>query len=249
MVNTPVIYNDDESIISNDLSPVERRKTNWLNFLTSILSPQQWLNDLVFTKYYGGSDASAWISGNTYDYGDNVLYLDNAIYECVNLSGITSSTPPNLDTENWIKILDTFVGLAERVKYTGQQIMLEYLLNKYFAIGAVSLPWTGASHSTQIFLSRNTINNNTLWMSTTPEGMPEYYMPVDSSYASSWMPLVASAEQPYSFTINVPSAVATSINTQITTVIPGSSDTYITLITSLVNNYVRAGKQFNIITY
>ena len=249
MVTTPNIYDDDESLVSNDLTPVKRRKANWLNFLKSVLTPQQWLNDLVFTKYYGGSNASMWVSGSSYNYGDNVKYLDNAIYESINLNSFTSTTAPNLDSANWIKVLDTFVGVAERVRYTGQQIMLEYLLNKYFNVGAVGLPFTGASHTTQIFISRNIVNNNNFWMSTLPEGMPEAYMPIDSSFATSWMPITTSATQIYSFTINVPSAVATSINSQITTVIPGSSDTYVTLITSIVNNYVRAGKQFNVTTY
>lgn len=249
MFTTPTIYADNEAQIASDLLPPSRRLPNWLNWFTAILTPQQWLNDLVFTKYYGGSNAVMWVSGNTYAYGDNVLYLDNAVYECVNLNGVTSVTSPNNDTTNWIKILDTFVGVAERVRYTGQQIMLEYLLNKYFDVGTVTLPWTGASHANQIYIGRNTVNNSSMWMATQSEGSPQSYMAIDSKNETNWMPISSSAQQLNSFTIYVPSATATAINTSITTVIPGSSDTYVTLITSIVNNYVRAGKIFNVTTY
>jgi hypothetical protein len=290
LINTPVIYSDSESQVSSDLTIPERRKPIWLNWFTALLTPQQWLNDLVFTKYHGGSTAPTWVSGNTYAYGDNALYLDNAVYECTNLSGVTSSTPPNQDTANWHKILDSFIGIAERIKYTGQKFYLEYLLNRYFQIGDVSLPWYGSQNwfnnlqyepgqnvyytdgnlytcilaptanqvptdatywtlNPQIYIIGNEVNIGDFWMGTESEGSPQPYMPIDSRFASSWMPINSSVYQDNSFTVYVPAAVAAQITANIVALIPGSLDTYVELITSILNNYIRGGKKFNVTTY
>ena len=289
MVNTPVIYGDNELQVANDLSPTKRRLPIWLAWFQSLLTPQQWLNDLVFTKYYGGSSAAAWVSGNTYSYADNVLYLDNSVYECINPLGITSATPPNLDTANWIKILNTFIGIAERIRYTGQKCFLEFFLNRYFQVTGTGLPFNASAkwynnvpysvgqnvyytngklytcilaHTNQlptnttywvlnpsIYIIRQSTNNNSFWMATSNAGSPNSYMPIGSNNATQWMPLVATAYQPYSFIVYVPSALATTINTNLNVVVPGTSDNYQTLITNILTNYVRSGKMFNVTTY
>lgn len=290
MITTPVIYGDSEAQVSSDLTPSKRRLPVWLAWFQSLLQPQQWLNDLVFTKYYGGSSAAAWVSGNTYAYQANVLYLDNSIYECANPLGITSTTPPNLDTANWIKILNTFIGIAERIKYTGQKCFLEFFLNRYFQVTGIGLPFnasakwyndlqyeigdvvyytngklytcilaptsnqmpTNATYwvlNPSIYITRMVVNNNSFWMATTNVGSPNSYMPIASKNATQWMPIVATAYQPYSFTVYVPSALATTINTNLNVVVPGTSDNYQTLITNILTNYVRAGKQFNVTIY
>lgn len=290
MINVPTIYADVENQIGNDLSIPQRRKPVWLNWLRSILTPQQWLNDLVFTKYYAGSNATVWVSGNPYVYGDDVIYLDNSVYECINPLGVTSTEVPNLDADNWIKILDTFIGVGERVKYTGQKMFLEYLLNKYFMVGYVGLIWFGSQPwyndieyvagqvvyysdgklytcilnttsfqnptdatywvlNPQIFIIRNTVVVGDFWMGTQSEGIPQSYMPIDSSTASNWMPITSAAQQLNSFTIYVPSVVAGDINAKINLLIPNTQDTYKELINSIVSPYVRAGKIFNITTY
>jgi hypothetical protein len=289
MISTPDIYSDNETQVASDLSPSKRRLPIWLAWFQSILQPQQWLNDLVFTKYYGGSSAPAWVSGNPYSYGDDVLYLDNSIYECVNPAGITSTTPPNLDSANWIKILNTFIGIAERIKYTGQKCFLEFFLNRYFQVTGTGLPFKASAKwynnvsyligqnvyytdgnlytcilantnqlptnntywvkNPSIYIVRKATNNNTFWMATLNTGTPNSYMPLNSNNSAQWMPLSATTSQPYAFTVYVPSVLASSINTNLNIVVPGTSDNYQTLITNLLSKYVRAGKMFNVTTY
>lgn len=242
MISVPTIYDDNEGQIGSDLSIPERRKTNWLKWFTSILSPQQWLNDLVFNKYYGGSNAADWISGNTYAYGDNVKYVDYSVYECVNLSGVTSSTPPNEDTKNWIKILDTFVGVGERVLYTGQTAKLEYLLNYYFSAPGVTLPFTRANHVDQIYIQNNALSKG-FWLTQTSLQPLTGYLANNSANQTSFLYNTLSYN-PYAFTIYVPSALATAITANQT-----SGVTYVDVISAIVDKYVQLNYKYNIVTY
>ena len=259
-MNTPIIYEQDEAIISENLLPPQRRLTKWKAWLTALLSSNQWLHDLVFNSYYGGDSAANWNPATTYNYGDRVKYIDNSVYESVNLIPFVFATSPNNDLYNqatgignWIRVLDSFIGVAERVRYNGKLIMLEWILNRY--LGGVStlpiptLPFTGASHVNQIYITKNVVNFSDFWMATTPQGSPQSYMPVDSKYAISFMPITTSALQKNMFTINVPALVAAAITANIVAVIPTSTNTYVELITSLIKPYVRAGRSFTIVTF
>lgn len=242
MIATPAIYSDNESQVGSDLSIPQRRTTIWLNWLTAILKPQQWLNDLVFTKYYGGSSAADWNGATTYAYGDNVKYVDYSVYECINTAGITSATPPSEDTTNWIKVLDTFVGVGERVKYTGQAIVLEYVLNYYFSVGTTTLPWTGASHVIQIYISPGTVGFG-FWMSSGNSQPLTSYMSASNAAQKNYMG-ISPSYNPNTFTINVPTAVYAAIQAN-----QPSGVTAESVIRSIADKYTQAGKIYNVVQY
>src|ERR1035437_10379486 len=246
MITTPAIYAQDESLIAQSLLPPQKRLTNWIAWLTVQLTSNQWLRDLIFKDYYGGSISPLWATGNPYNYGDRARYTDNSIYEVININGLAPfSGDPPLNPSDWIKVLDTWIGVAERVRYTGQLIVLEYLLNKYFNVGAPGLPFTGASHVNQIYISKNYVNSTDFWMPLDSVNAISF-MPLASKFATSFMPLTTSTLNANAFTIYVPNASIAGINAMI----PASSaDTYKTLITNIVNNYVRAGRTFSITNY
>lgn len=285
----PNIYNQNLGQLWQDNLPVDKRLPKFIAWGAWLLTPLQWLRDLIFGDYYAGSTAALWAGSTTYAYGNRVCYVDNAIYECINPAGITSSTPPNQDTTNWMKVLDTFVGLYERSLYTGQKTMLEFALNRYFKVTTLSLAFfssakwynniayapgqnvyytdgklytcilantnelpTNATYwvlNPAIYIVREAVVTGEFWMATTNTGSPNSYMPIDSSYATSWMPIIPSTQQLDSFIIYVPAALALTINANIIAATPNTSDTYKTLITSIVSKYVRAARQFNVLTY
>ncbi len=258
-MNTPIIYDQDEAIISENLLPPQRRLPKWKAWLTALLSSNQWLHDLVFNSYYGGDSAADWNPATTYNYGDRVKYIDNSVYESVNLIAFVSATSPNNDlynpttgVGNWMRVLDSFIGVAERVRYNGKLIMLEWILNRYFGgvstLPIPSLPFTGASHVNQIYITKNVVNFSDFWMPI-DESNATSFMPISDNWATSFMPILEDSLTLPMFTINVPAAVAAQITANIVAVIPTSTDTYQELIKSIVNKYTRALRQYTVTTY
>lgn len=249
MIPNPLIYDQNYSQISTDLQPPHKRLKGWRGWYASLLSPLQRDQDLIFNSYANGSTVADWVASTPYVYLQQVRYVDGSIYELQNVAGLTSATPPNIDTANWLKVQLTWIGARERARYRTSKIAVEYILNKYFQVPPTGLPFQGASHVNQIFLSRDTVYNDIMWMADDTQGQPNTYMVDDTKFAKSFMPDVAGIFEGFSFTINVPAAVATAITASIVDAVPGSADTYINLITTIMNRYVRAGKLFNIVTY
>ena len=248
MINAPTIYADNENQLANDVIVPNRRLTKWLAWFGCLLQPQQWLNNLVFNKYYSGLLSPMWVSGNTYAYGVDIMDVDYSVYECINVNGVTSATHPNQDSSNWIKILDTFVGAGERILYTEQKAMLEYLLNYYFQVGNVALPWvTSASPVTsgankQIYISNNATYNG-FWLTNTNLQNLTSYMANSSAYQKSFMRNVSVAIG-YAFTINVPVAVDAAITANQVNGVTAQQ-----IIRSIVSKYSQANFVFNYLTY
>ena len=242
MITTPTIYAQDEAQISNDLLPPQRRLPVFLAWLLSILTPLQWLHDLVFTAYYGGSSAANWDAFTIYHYGTRVKYKDYAIYEVVNPigSGITGSVPGQ--SSDWMKVLDTFVGVGERVLYTGQTAMLEYILNYYFSVGTVALPWTRASQVNQIYISLNTLSSG-FWLTNASGQTLTSYMANAAPFQKNFMH-AASSYNPYAFTINVPVAVDAAITANQVAGVTAKQ-----LITTIVQKYCQCNFLFSYATY
>lgn len=243
MVTIPTIYNQNEAQITENLLPTQKRKPVWLAWMTTIANPIQWLHDLSLRDYYAGSAASTWVSGTAYAYAARVVYFDGAVYELQNTSGLTSTTPPPQDTTNWLKVLDTWIGVAERVKYTGQKVMLEYLINKYFSVISPSivptLPFTGASHTTQIYIVNNS-NRLGFYMGNGASPF-QAYMGNGSSVFQSYL---GNSYRTDSFTVYVPVAVDAAIAAKQVSGISAES-----VVRSILDNYVQAGKLYNYLTY
>jgi len=243
-MSAPQIYTQDYSKVVYDLLPPPRRQSVMLAWLDVLMTPIQWLRDLIFGDYYDGSTASDWAAG-AYTTEDRVIYLDGKVYEALNT--FTSVDAPNIDTTNWIPVLDTFVGLGERVKYTGQLIYLEYILNKHFRVSPYALPFTGADQVTQIYIVKQTTYNNISWMAQSSSNEPNMYMANNSQFSDSWMPTTPATIQICSFIVSVPNDVKVAIEANLALL--QTSDTFETVIRTVVDKYVRAGKEYQVNYY
>lgn len=124
------IYDINFSSRFNRLLPIKKRKPKFLALGTSLTYPLQWARDLMFNGYANGDVISPDYNGGTsYSKGDRVRYL-NAIYEVFNTPPSSGYVPT--DTNYWIKIQDDWRGARERLKYNGQHLVLEYILNRWF---------------------------------------------------------------------------------------------------------------------
>lgn len=251
MITPPSIYTDNEAQLAQDLMPPFRRLPKFLAWFTALLTPQQWLNDLVFTGYYGGSAAVAWVTSTTYNYGDRVKYVDYSVYESVTETAFVSTIAPPSDiynsetgTGNWIKVLDTFVGVGERVLYTGQKSMLEYILNYYFQVGTISIPWvssTSPSHVNQIYIGSGT-RNTAFWLSNGGPGSLTSYMANNSLFQQYFLGNANVLGS--NFTIYVPAAVDAAITANQVAGVTAED-----VIRSIADKYVQAGKLYDYATY
>ena len=239
MAINPLIYSQSEAQIVSDLLPPSRRNPKWLAWLTALMSAVQYCHDLLFNDYQNGSSASAWVSGTTYAYLARVVYVDGSVYELQNTAGLTSTTSPNVDLTNWKKVLDIWIGVRERAHYNGQKIMLEYILNKYFNV-SVSLPFTGASHTTQIWISNSNGTNN-FWLSNYGAGARTSYL--RNTFYRQFM--AASNNTSFNnFVIHVPSAVYAAIGANQPSGVTASQ-----AISALANQYVQMNYTYTIVTY
>lgn len=120
-----MIYDFDINTNAVELLPPDKRKFSNIRLLWSLLSPMQWIRDLVFGSYYEGSNAPAYTAG-TYDYMAQVIY-DRKIY--MSLFDGNTDLPT---TSKWMLIQDNFIGVKERILYNAEKLVFEYLLNKEY---------------------------------------------------------------------------------------------------------------------
>lgn len=129
----PNIYDYDNEIVAEQLTPPVLRNNIFLSWLNVITKPIQTLWFTIFNDYKIGSDYDLFDAGTAYAIGERVIYEDKRVYECIKASLAFLPT----DTEHWVLINDNFIGVDERIKYTSQIIILEYALNKWYQVANV----------------------------------------------------------------------------------------------------------------
>jgi hypothetical protein len=267
MIPNPEIYYQTESQVANDLLPVQRRKPVFKSWLTALLSSIQWCRDVIFNNFADGSSYDNWTSGNTYAYLERVIYIDNGVYECQKTTGLTSFVPPNIDTDNWLKIADSFIGIREQMHYTFQKLWLEYALNRIYQVAPFStIDWgvtfsgiTPTAHTTppytQIYISKTPVLLTNFWLSNGGVEALTSFMPTNSIYSHYYLGNAYAAYSTYQFTIHVPSAVYTQIADNTPTSVPTTDPTDPapqragSAIRAFVNRYAQAGSIYKIVTY
>jgi len=178
------------------------------------------------------------------------------VYESQSITPFVSTITPNLDTTNWVKICDSFIGIREQIRYNFQKLSLEYALNRYFQVSPFSVIEWSVTFSggvptthltppyTQIYIkgTGNVLSN--FWLSNGGIGALTSYMPNSSNYSHYYLGNSYSTYNAYQFTVYVPSALYTTIgNNQPLGV---SADD---AIRSVVDKYTLAGSNYNITTY
>lgn len=163
--NNNQIYTVNYSQLGTMLTPPLLRTPAMNAWTTSLLTPNQSDNQL-FTEYLTGSTYPYFSAGTAYIAGDRAIYTDDAVYQ--NLTGSTGVFPT--DSTTWLQVNPSYIGAEERVMYNSQKIVLEWALNRQYQI----LPnpsdptiWSGANHTTQIYIGTNNVTSQRFIISTT----------------------------------------------------------------------------------
>jgi hypothetical protein len=122
------LYDVDYTDVGQQLLPPDKRWPRMSAWVKAILIPVQYLRDLVLGVYRLGSTDLQYAGAVTYAKGDRVVFR-YAVYESL-VDGNTGNDP--LNTTYWVKVVDNFIGVNERVLYNGHTLILTYALNKYF---------------------------------------------------------------------------------------------------------------------
>lgn len=133
-----MIINTD--VFAENFLPPKKRLPRYLAWVRVLLSPLQVLYDTMFGTYRSGNPAADYSLLVTYAIGDQVKYIDKAIYQCY--VATTAGILPT-DSTYWFKIQDKFVGVEPRTKYNSQRLIFEWALNEWFGTTFVNTP--GAS--------------------------------------------------------------------------------------------------------
>ena len=122
----PTIYDIDFVQQTRDLLPPDKRDAKTKSLLSSLLSSAQWSRDLILGSYKTGAIAPVWSAGSYTKYYQ-VQYAGSVWY---NLKAANTDMPGT--TATWLLIQSNFLGVDERVKYSGVSIILEYAVNHKF---------------------------------------------------------------------------------------------------------------------
>ena len=125
------LYDIDIAQFIQDVIPNSKRTKEIKAFLNGLLSgfSRTWLTVL---DYMRGADVSSltalWTAGTYFQY-EQVIYLPNGgVYECV----VSSTSQEPSAGSDWVRLLDTFIGVDESKNFTGDNLVLEYALNRRF---------------------------------------------------------------------------------------------------------------------
>lgn len=221
------IYNYDNQIIAEQLTPPVLRNSKFLQWLYVITNPIQRIYKNVFSNYKDGDVSSAYDPTVTYNIFDTVIFTDNSVYECI-VNGTVGIDC--LNTNNWNKINDTYIGMDERIRYTSQTITLEYILNKNF---------NNIGFTNQIYIINNQISSTYFLM-----GRGAVYssdLVRVSSSASTFMGTHGSFPIQYNMTVMFPAALYASLDSD-----PSNQNL---IVRNIVDKYILAGIKYNIQTY
>lgn len=110
-----------------ELLPPDKRDPPRIALIAALLQSIQWCRDLILGSYKKGSTDPGYAPG-TYPKFAKVIYQKAVYYSLVD-----GNTSDPRDINNWLKIQSNFLGVSERVKFNGQNIILEYALNQRFS--------------------------------------------------------------------------------------------------------------------
>jgi len=226
------IFDFNTDLFANNMMPPLKRIGRYLAWMKVLLKPLQFIRDALFGTYRDGNSAADWNVLSSYSVGNQVKYIDKAIYQCW-IASTAGILPTN--TDYWVKVQDKFVGIVPRSKYNSQRLLLEWVLNEWFGTTFVNSP-----SSSDIYISTNSngIADFIVGLTETESSSAVYANGDAISYVQAQNPTF-SAE--YNFRIYVPVADWTALAST-----PTDRDNMIRAIADL---YVLAGIKYEIVTY
>lgn len=214
------IYDQDFNNIYKQLSPPDKRSSTLLAWGAVLTRPLQWLHDLFFDSYAKGNIDLQYDLGTTYVIGDRVQYL-HKVYECI--ASTTSNDPFN--TTYWMLVQEDFRGADQRVQFSSQLLIFEFLLNQWFDTNFVQPVYSPMSANSDIWIENTFVSDGSFIMYPNdtrpsfmfPSGFNFDFMKPNHTFVTT------------DFIVHYPIAV-----------IPDNSDQYNQLV-SLVNKYKLGG--------
>lgn len=231
-------YIVNTNTFGGNFTPPKRRTTKMLAWVKLLLYPLQVLYDTMFGTYKDGNIASDYDGATTYAIGDQVKYIDKAIYQCYVSS--TGNIPTNANY--WFKVQNNFVGIEPRMKYNSQHITLEWALNEWFGTTFVNTP-----SASDIFIDTNLNDDTAFWVGI--NNIDSSLVVVDNADVFGWIQADDISQSFNYFTINVPIAVANALTTEAPDSVPNISVNRENIIKKLADTYVVAGITYNVVTY
>lgn len=212
-------------------------RLDWLKTLTYPI--QSKYNDIYGTQSFVRSFSYAkWSAVTAYTVGNRVRF-GISIYECLIAN---TGIDPSSDDVTWLRIAEDFVGIDERVKFSSQHMVFQYVLNRYLNITYATIP--------QIYTIKNSIDTNGFYMGDDGDG----------SYGEMGTGTGAIADQDdfmddsyslnqYAFTIYVPIALANTLTSETPDVVPNIAPNREKMVRNVADKYKLAGMTYNVVTY
>ena len=219
------IFNVNFSNFGSELLPPDKRNSRLVKLVSVLLSQIQYLRDIIFDSYGNGSTAPAYSAG-AYILGARVVYKHN-VYE--SLTAGNTDVPPSV---NWFLVQNNAIGINEQVLYSGQKIVLEYALNRWFGTNFIQPPGqsdiylTNSAQAVAVFRVGGTENNSS-----------KVFLTISSEFIINSYVTTGTAN----LTINIPIAVFTALDPLLIN--------RFALVNSIVNQYLPAGITYAIQTY
>lgn len=219
------IYDYDTEIVGEQLTPPLLRQSKLLSYLYVLLSPIQNLWNLIFVEYRTGVIYFNYSGATTYPQFSKVIF-SKKIYESIQ---VTTGNPPT-DTNYWVEVSPSFIGVTERLSYNSQTIVLERNLNTYYQ---------NLASVNQIYISNNSIISEVFAMGNS--GSTSSSMDNSGSTSTTIMAINPTFNPQYNFTLFFPIALFNTL---------GNTNPNRELnIRGYVNKFILAGINYNITTY
>jgi hypothetical protein len=222
-----------------DFLPPKKRLPKYIAWVQTLLNPLQVLYNTMFGTYKDGNAAAAHDIATAYIVGDQVQYIDKAVYECwvANIGKIPT------DTNYWFKVQDKFVGIEPRMKYNAQHLLFEYALNEWFGTTFVNTP--GAS---DIYIDNFASGSNVFYVGLDEVSSSQVvYM---NGQADRFIHAQNITNTGSEFDIYVPIAVANDLTVPpAIDIAPNISPNNENIIRQIADQYCYAGINYQVITY
>lgn len=223
------LFDIDYNKTGQQLLPPDKRGFVMISWLSSLLKPMQWIADLWLRDYRIGSSASLWLNSTTYAKYEKVKY-NFCIYESL-VDGNLNNTPDSSPL-SWMLVQENFIGLSERIRYTGITLTLTYALNKRFATVFRQPP-----NISDIYVGNNVIPFPPFIFGGNEENSSSFF----SLSSTEFFINAYSFTDNYNFSIYVPVATYDALDP-----LPINREK---IFRSFVNGIIPAGITYNIITY
>lgn len=206
----------------------DKRTKKTVAFNSALVAETANNHDILFTIYKDYSVSPNWTAG-TYARNQLVKY-NKSIFQSVENGNTTEPT----QSDKWRLVSENFLGSDFRLSITGSKLNLEYALNTWFG-STFRQPSVGNS---DIYLT----TNNILQIPVFRVGITEIESTSVSTESSSESVInLYNFTEQYNLTINIPTALFTSLGT--------TNEIRNSVVRSFADKYINAGLTYQIQTY